>query len=326
MTRPLCVVLDDYQQAATRFADWSRLAIERVIYDRHFETEAELLAAIGDASIVVAMRERTPFSRPLLEKLPRLKLLCTTARRNPSIDLRAAEALGITVCGTDALQHPTPELTWGLILALLRDIPREDANLRAGGRWQLSVGVDLHGKTLGLLGLGMAGARVARVGLAFGMRVIGWSNNLTAARCAELGVEQVSKDRLLAESDILSIHTQLSRRTVGLIGRAELATMKPTAYLVNTSRGFIVEEEALIEALESGQLAGAALDVYEREPLPLDHPLRRTRNTVLTPHLGYVSEDNYRIFFAQTVENIAAWLGGSVTRRMDPEINIDRSR
>jgi phosphoglycerate dehydrogenase-like enzyme len=306
-------------------ADWSATGVEPVVYDRHFDTEAALLQAISPFEIVVAMRERTAFPRAILSRLPNLKLLVTTGRRNPSIDLQAAQELGITVCGTDALHHPTAELTWALILALVRHVPHEDANVRNGGHWQTRVGIDLRGKTLGLLGLGRLGAQVAKVGQAFGMKMIAWSNNLTRERCAEVGVDCVSKDDLVARSDILSIHTQLSRRTEGLIDRPEFEKMKRTAYLINTSRGFIVRESALLDALERGLIAGAGLDTYEVEPLPLDHPLRRAPNTVLTPHVGYVSEDNYRLWFSQVVENIAAWTKGKVIRRMDPAINVDRS-
>lgn len=323
MTR--CVILDDYQRVALKMADWSALDLDIVVHDRLFQSEEALLAAIGEAEVIVAMRERTAFPRAILSRLPKLKLLATTGRRNPAIDLRAAQELGITVCGTVPLDYPTAELTWALILALVRHIPHEDANMRKGGHWQNRVGIDLHGKTLGLLGLGTLGKQVAKIGQAFGMKTIAWSNNLTPERCAEAGVRYVSKDALIAESDILSIHTQLSRRTEGLIDRPEFESMKRTAYLINTSRGFIVRESALLEALERGLIAGAGLDVYNLEPLPLDHPLRRAPNTVLTPHVGYVSEDNYRLWFGQIVESIAAWRKGKVIRRMDPAINVDRS-
>ena len=320
-----CAILDDYQNVALKMADWRAAGVEVTAYDEHFATEEAARLAMDGFEIVVARRERTPFRRELLEQLRSLKLLQTTGRRNPSIDIRAAEALGIAVCGTDALHHPTAELTWALILGLLRHIPHEQENMRSGGRWQTRVGVDLNGKTLGLLGLGTLGTQVARIGQAFGMKVIAWSSNLSSGRCAELGVEYVSKDELVRRSDILSVHTQLSRRTEGLIGRAELAMMKRSAYLINTSRGFIVREDALVEALREGLIAGAALDVFETEPLPIEHPLRGLANVLLTPHVGYVSEDNYRLWYGQVVENIAAWRKGTVLRRLDPAQNVDRS-
>ncbi len=320
-----CAVLDDYQGVAHSLADWDKLNIETIFFNKHFFDETSLVDAIKDCDIVVAMRERTLFDRSLLEKLSNLKLLVTTARRNPSIDIRAAESLGIAVCGTDAKTYPTAELTWALIFALVRHVPFEDTQMRVGKNWQMKVGVDVYGKILGLLGLGTIGIRVARVALAFDMKVIAWSNNLTKERCEENHVEYVSKDELIARSDILSIHTQLSKRTEGLIGHREFAKMKPSAYLINTSRAFIVNEQALLDALDRKLIAGAGIDVYESEPLPLDHPFRIRTNTVLTPHIGYVSEDNYRMWFSQIVENIESWLVGKVIRRMDPTININRS-
>jgi phosphoglycerate dehydrogenase-like enzyme len=321
-----CAILNDYQHVALAMADWSGVAgeIDIAVFDHHLAEQA-LAAALQDFDIVVLMRERTPFPASLFERLPRLKLLVTTGRRNPSVDIAAAAAHGVVACGTGSLNHPTAELTWRLILALLRHIPREDGNLRAAGSWQLTVGVDLKDKTLGILGLGILGAQVAKVGQAFGMSVIAWSNNLTAARCAEIGVRHVDKPELLAGSDILTIHTNLSRRTVGLIGAAELAAMKPTAYLVNTSRGFIVDEAALVEAVRSRRIAGCALDVFDQEPLPPDHPLRSLPNTVLTPHLGYVTEDNYRLFFRLVVEDIRAWLDGAPIRLLETATQLDRS-
>ncbi len=321
-----CVILDDYQHVALRSADWSVLDADVVVHHTHFDTEESLLAAIADADVVVAMRERTAFPRALLAKLPRLKLLTTMARRNPSIDVRAAEELGITVCGTNSLDYPTSELTWGLILGLVRHIPQDDADMHRGGPWQPRAGIGLRGRTLGLLGLGRLGSEVAKVGQAFGMKTIAWSNNLNRERCEQCGVEHVSKDALIERSDVLSIHTQLSRRTEGIIDLPELRRMKRTAYLVNTSRGFIVREKALIEALETGLIAGAALDNYETEPLPLDHPLRSAPNLLLTPHTGAFAMDNHTLWYGQTVENIASWMKGVVIRRMDPAINVDRSQ
>jgi D-3-phosphoglycerate dehydrogenase len=320
-----CAVLDDYQNAALRFADWGPTGVELTVHNEHFSSAEALRAAIRDFEIVVAMRERTPFDRALLETLPNLKLLQTTARRNPAIDLHAAETLGILCCGTDALPYPTAELTWALILSLTRDIPHEQSNFRAAGPWQTRVGRDLNGRTLGVLGLGTLGVQVARIGQAFGMHVIAWSHHLRPEGCAALGVEYVSKPALVRRSDVLSIHTQLSRRTENLIDWDDFAAMKPSALLINTSRGPIVREAALVEALSTERIAGAGLDTFDVEPLPEAHPFRSLPNVVATPHMGYVSEDNYRLWFGQIVENICAWLDGRVLRRMDPARNVNRA-
>ncbi len=320
-----CAVLDDYQNAALRFADWGPTGLELTVFNEHFADTKALREATGEFEIVVAMRERTPFDRALLESLPRLRLLQTTARRNPSIDLHAAEQLGIVCCGTDALPYPTAELTWGLILGLTRDIAHEVANFRAAGPWQTRVGRDLNGRTLGVIGLGTLGVQVARIGQAFGMRVIAWSHHLQSDQCAALGIEPVSKPDLVRRSDVLSIHTQLSRRTENLIDWDDFAAMQPSALLINTSRGSIVREAALLHALRSGQIAGAGLDTFDVEPLPQDHPLRSLPNVLATPHMGYVSEDNYRLWFGQIVENICAWREGRVLRRMDPARNVNRA-
>jgi phosphoglycerate dehydrogenase-like enzyme len=308
-------ILDDYQGVALQMADWGTLptGTELQVFRQHLADEVAVAERLADVEVVVAMRERTPFPRRLLERLPKLRLLVTTGMRNASIDLAAATERGIVVCGTGGVGGATAELTWGLILALLRQIPREDAATR-GGAWQVSVGVGLHDKTLGVLGLGNLGSRVATVGRAFGMRVVAWSQNLTAARAAEVGATLVGKDELLAQADILSIHLVLSERTRGLIGARELGLMKPTAYLVNTSRGPIVDEAALIDALRRGAIAGAALDVFDVEPLPADHPLRSLPNTVVTPHLGYVTAETYRVFFGDAVEDIRSFLAGTPVR------------
>jgi phosphoglycerate dehydrogenase-like enzyme len=322
-----CAVLDDYQHAALRMADWSGVEerVDVTVFDHHLEGDDALVAALDDFEIIVLMRERTPFTRSLFERLPKLKLVVTTGNRNPSIDLVAARDHGVLTCGTGALVQPTAELTWGMIIGLLRHIPREDANVRAGGAWQLTVGGDLKGKTLGIIGLGKLGRSVARVAHAFDMEAIAWSQNLTAADAATAGARYASKDEVVAQSDVLSIHTNWSRRTTGLIGRDELRRMKPTAILVNTSRGPIVDEAALIAALSQGWIAGAALDVFDHEPLPADHPLRTLPNTLLTPHLGYVTEDNYRIFYGEAVEDILAFLDGAPIRLLRAEDQIDRS-
>jgi phosphoglycerate dehydrogenase-like enzyme len=304
-------VLDDYQRVAHRFADWSRLDGHDVtFFHEPLDDPARVLEPFD---VVCAMRERTPFPAELLERLPNLRLLVTTGMRNASIDLEAAARQGVTVCGTEGSWQATTELAFGLMLALARNIPLEDAAIRAGG-WQTTVGVSLDGKTLGVVGLGRLGSAAARIGAAFGMRLIAWSENLAPERAAECGAELVSKDELFANADFVTIHLVLSRRTRGLIGAHELGLMKPTAFLVNTSRGPIVDEAALLEALEAGTIAGAGLDVFDREPLPVDHPLRSAPNTVLTPHLGYVTEDTYRLFYEQTVENIEAFFAGQSVR------------
>ena len=306
-------LLDDYQHVALNMADWTVLDEEIVAFSDHLDDESELAARLAGFDAVVAMRERTPFRETLLRQLPDLKLLVTTGMRNASIDVDAAIRHGVVVCGTRGEPHPTAELTWGLILALLRHIPREDAATRAGA-WQTSLGSGLAGKTLGLMGLGRLGSRVAAVGLAFGMRVIAWSQNLDDSRAAEVGVERVSKEALLAESDVLSVHLVLSDRTRGLIDADALAHMKPNAVLINTSRGPIVDEAALVEALRGGVIAGAGLDVFDTEPLPTSHPLRSLPNTVITPHLGYVTRETYAIFYADAIEAIAAFRSGAPIR------------
>ena len=311
-------ILDDYQNVARRMADWASLpGTDVVVFADHLKDAGAVVARLADFDAVVAMRERTAFPRALLERLPKLKLLVTTGMRNASIDVAAATERGIVVCGTAGLPYPTAELTWGLILALMRRIPIEDRATREG-QWQVSCGLGLNGKTLGVIGLGGLGSRVAKVGRAFEMDVIAWSQNLTEARAAEVGAKLVSKDELLSRADVASIHLVLSDRTRGLIGARELSLMKPTAYLVNTSRGPIVDEGALVAAVRGGRIAGAGLDVYDDEPLPLDHPLRNLRNTVITPHLGYVTEEGYRIFYGHALEDVKGWLAGQPVRVLKP--------
>jgi phosphoglycerate dehydrogenase-like enzyme len=267
--------------------------------------------------VVVAMRERTPFPRSLLERLPRLRLLVTTGARNAAIDLAAAADRGVTVCSTGA--HPTGpvELTWELILAVARHVPEEDAGVRAGG-WQRTVGTDLVGATFGVVGLGRLGTRVARIGQAFGMDVVAWSQHLTDERAAEAGVRRVDRAELFGTADVVTVHLVLSDRTRGLVGRDELAAMKPGAILVNTSRGPIVDDAALLAALHEGRIGGAGLDVYDREPLPADAALRSAPRTVLTPHLGYVTRDTYTVFYRDAVEDVAAFLRGEPVREIRP--------
>jgi phosphoglycerate dehydrogenase-like enzyme len=307
-------VLDDFQGVASGLADWGSLPETEVVFFRDHVTQTDrLVDLLRPFDALIAMRERTPFPRPLLGRLPRLRLLVTTGMRNASIDMRAAAELGITVCGTGGSATNTAELTWALILAVVRKVPAEDTSVRAGG-WQLSVGADLAGRTLGVLGLGRIGSRVARVARAFDMNVIAWSQNLSAEAATAAGAVRVEKQELFARSDVLTIHLVLSERTRGLVGAAELALMKPTAFLVNTSRGPIVDEAALIDVLKEDRIAGAGLDVYDVEPLPLDHPLRNLHRTVVTPHLGYVSWDAYQTFFGEAVEDVAAFLTGRPLR------------
>jgi phosphoglycerate dehydrogenase-like enzyme len=319
MPKLRCAILDDYQKVALTLADWSSIseAVEAVPLHRRFEQEDDLVAAIEGCEIVVIMRERTPFRAPLFDRLPRLKLLVTTGMRNASIDLAAAAAHGVTVCGTASRTEPPSELTWALILGLARHLVPESNTLRGNGPWQSTVGMDLQGRRLGLLGLGKIGSRVARVGVAFGMEVVAWSQNLTRERTEAVGVGlAASKEELLETSDFVSIHLVLSVRTRGLIGAAELRRMRPTAYLINTSRAPIVDREALVEALRSGWIAGAGLDVFETEPLPADDPLRSLPNVLATPHLGYVTQGNYGVYYREAVEDIQAFLAGSPIRKL----------
>lgn len=308
-----CAILDDYQNVALSMADWSAVndRIELKVFNHHFESKDELVDAIIDCEIIVIMRERTPFQRELLERLPNLKLLVTTGMRNNSIDFAAAAEFGVMVCGTRGGGEGTTELTWALILGLARKLVLENEALRSGG-WQSTIGVDLKGKRLGLLGLGHIGTNVARIGQAFGMEVMAWSQNLTAEKAEAAGVTLASsKEELLESSDIVSIHLVLGDRTRGLIGARELERMRPTAYLINTSRGSIVDQEALLEALRSCQIAGAGIDVFEQEPLPQDDPFRSLPNVLATPHIGYVTEAAYRGFYEGIVADIEAYLNGS---------------
>jgi phosphoglycerate dehydrogenase-like enzyme len=308
-------ILDDYQNVALSMADWDGLrpSLQIQTFRDTLKSEDAVAERLRDFEIVVAMRERTAFRRSLLERLPKLKLLVTTGMVNASIDKKAAAERGIIVSGTTSLRHPTAELTWGLMLALARNITREDAGMR-NGAWQTTVGISLHGKVLGILGLGKLGSQVAVFGKAFMMDVIAWSENLTIEHADSLGVQRVEKQELFRRADFLTIHTVLSKRTRGLVGPDELAAMKSTSYLINTSRGPIVEERALMAALETGKIAGAALDVYDLEPLPADHALRRLENVILTPHLGYVTDENYRAFYGEAAENVRAFLAGKPIR------------
>ncbi|MCS0604970.1 D-2-hydroxyacid dehydrogenase family protein [Streptomyces sp. LP11] len=314
-----CAVLDDYQGVATSVADWSVIEdrVEVVALREHLDGEDALAAALAGFDIVVTLRERVPFPGTLLARLPRLRLLIASGMRNTVIDYAAAEEHGVTVCGTASAGTPPVEMTWALLLGLARGIVAENAAMRAGGPWQSTVGADLHGSRLGLLGLGRIGGRVARVGLAFGMRVSAWSQNLGAERAAEVGVElAASKEELLADSDFVSVHLALGDRTRNLVGTAEFALMKPTAFLVNTSRAAIVDQDALLAALHEGRIAGAGVDVFDTEPLPAGHPMRTAPRLLATPHLGYVSRANYATYYGEAVEDIEAYLAGSPVRRL----------
>jgi phosphoglycerate dehydrogenase-like enzyme len=304
-------ILDDYQNVALQMADWSPLAGRATItiFNDHLDEPDALAARLAPFEVVCVMRERTPLTRGLLERLPRLKLIASTAFRNASIDLQAARERAIVVANTGYDSTPTIEMTWALILASARHVAAENASLRSGG-WQRRIGNDLKGKTLGVLGLGNIGGEVARIGHAFGMRVIAWSENLTAEKATAAGAELVRKEELFRQSDVLTIHLVLGRRSRGLVGAAELALMKPRAWLVNTSRGPIVDDSALTTALREHRIAGAAVDVFDVEPLPADHPYRSLDNMLATPHIGYVSQNLYRAFYGDTVRNIVAWLDG----------------
>ncbi|MER5811038.1 D-2-hydroxyacid dehydrogenase family protein [Streptomyces sp. NPDC002033] len=312
-----CAVLDDFQSVATEVADWGPVAdeVEVVCFSEHFDSEDALAEALAGFEIVVTLRERVPFPGSLIARLPGLRLLVASGMRNSVIDFEAAARHGVTVCGTASASTPPVELTWALLLGLARGIVPESAALRAGGPWQSTLGADLYGRRLGLLGLGKIGERVARVGLAFGMEVVAWSQNLTKERADEVGVTlAASKEELLRTSDFVSVHLALGERTRGLIGAPELALMRPTGYLVNTSRAAIVDQDALLAALRGGTIAGAGLDVFDVEPLPADHPVRTAPRLLATPHLGYVSRGNYATYYGQAVEDIRAYLDGEPVR------------
>jgi phosphoglycerate dehydrogenase-like enzyme len=302
-------VLDDYQNVALSLADWSALD-ERAtvtVFNDHLADSDAVVGRLKPFDVVCVMRERTPMTRAAIERLPKLRLIASTAMRNASIDVKAAEERGVQVVHTGYTSAPTIELTWALILGGARNLVAENASLRSGG-WQQTVGDDMAGRTLGLLGLGNVGGAVAKIGVAFGMKVIAWSQNLTTERAAEVGATRVSKEQLFQEADVLSIHLVLSDRTRGIVGAAELALMKPTARLINTSRGPIVVEADLIAALKEKKIAGAAIDVFDQEPLPLEHPFRKLPNLLATPHIGYVSRALYERFYQDTVANIRRWL------------------
>lgn len=303
-------ILDDVERVAISCADWRSLGAEEVVaFERHVDDVIELGTLLAGFDVLVVQRERTRISADLLGRLPALRLVVTTGVRNASIDLAACAAQGVVVCSTGGTQSPVVEHAWALILAALRDVPSRDASMRRG-EWQPTAGRALEGRTLGLLGLGRTGTRMARIGVAFGLDVIAWSENLTSETAIERGARRVEKDELFLTSDIVSVHQMLSPRSRGLVGEAELRLMRPDAWLVNTSRGPVVDEAALVRALADGWIAGAALDVFDDEPLPAEHPLRLLPNTVLTPHVGYVTVDNYRDWFTTALARIAAWRDG----------------
>jgi phosphoglycerate dehydrogenase-like enzyme len=309
-------ILDDYQNVAMKFADWSKISkdVDIKVFNAPLDGPDAVIKALQGFAIVVGMRERTPFPRKVIEALPNLKLLITTGARNNSFDVKACAERGVTVCGTGAAGSPTTGIAFGLMLELTRRIGSENARLKAGEPWQVTIGRDLEGLTLGILGLGKLGQRAATVGKAFGMRTIAWSQNLTEDKAKAAGADPVSKEDLFRNADFITIHLVLSDRSRGLVGAKELGLMKKTSYLINTSRGPIVDEKALIAALQNNAIAGAGLDVFDVEPLPLNHPFRKMDNVVITPHLGYVSEQNYRKYFPDIVEDIRAWLDGKPVR------------
>jgi phosphoglycerate dehydrogenase-like enzyme len=302
-------ILDDYQNVALSSADWSAVAkkADITVFNDHIDQTDALIERLLPFDAVCVMRERTPLRRDIIERLPRLRFIASTGPRNISIDMAAANERGILVANTGYRSTPTIELTWALILASARHLVEESNSIRAGG-WQTSIGHELGGRVLGVLGLGNVGGEVARIGRAFGMKIIAWSQNLTAETAAAAGAELVTKDELFRRADVVTIHLILSERTRGLVGAAELALMKPTARLVNTSRGPIVDEQALIEALRARTIAGAAVDVFDTEPLPAKHPFRSLENLLATPHIGFVAEDLYRTFYGDAAAAIAAWI------------------
>jgi D-3-phosphoglycerate dehydrogenase len=318
MTRLRCAILDDYLNLAMAVADWSKISdrVDVTVFNQPFASAEAAASALKDFEIICAMRERTPFPRTLFAALPKLKLLITSGMRNAAIDTDAVKDHNVVLCGTQWARDPTAGLTIGLILELTRSIGRENARMHAGEPLQKFVGIEIEGKTLGVVGLGKLGAKVSGIAKTLGMNVIAWSPNLTPERCKDAGVGYATKEELFATADIITIHMVLSQRSRGLVGAADLARMKPTSYLVNTARGPIVDETALLETLQQQKIAGAAVDVFSVEPLPVDHPFRKLDNIVLTPHLGYVTLEGFRAHYGQMVEGIDAWIKGEPVRRL----------
>jgi len=318
MPRLRCAILDDYLNLSLTVADWSKVTdrVDITVFNHPFASQEAAASALRDFEIICAMRERTPFQKGLFAALPKLKLLITSGMRNAAIDMEAAKDHNVVLCGTQWARDPTAPLTMGLILELTRNIGRENARMHAGEALQKFVGIEIEGKTLGVVGLGKLGGKVSKLAQAFGMNVIAWSPNLTPERCKEVGVGYASKEELFATADVITVHVVLSQRSRGLVGAADLARMKPAAYLVNTARGPIVDEMALLETLRRKKIAGAAVDVFSVEPLPVDHPFRKLDNLVLTPHLGYVTEESFHNHYRQMVEGIDAWFNGEPARKL----------
>jgi D-3-phosphoglycerate dehydrogenase len=318
MTQLRCAILDDYINLSRQIADWSKVEdrIDITVFNEPFASPEAAAHALKDFEIICAMRERTPFPRTLFAALPKLKLLITSGMRNAAIDMEAAKDHGVVLCGTQWARDPTAPLTMGLILELTRNIGRENAWMHAGEPLQKLVGIEIEGKTLGVIGLGKLGTKVSKLAQAFGMNVIAWSPNLTPERCREAGVGFATKEELFSTADIITVHVVLGPRSRGIVGTEDLARMKPTSYLVNTARGPIIDEMALLKTLQERKIAGAAIDVFSVEPLPVDHPFRKLDNIVLTPHLGYVTEESFRNHYRQMVEGIDAWFKGEVLRKL----------
>ena len=318
MTRLRCAILDDYLNLSLKLADWSKIEdrVDVTVFNQPFASPEAAVSALKDFEIILAMRERTPFPRAMFDQLPKLKLLITSGMRNAAIDMAAAKDKGVVVCGTNWPRDPTAALTIGMILELTRNIGRENARMHAGEYLQKHVGIEIDGKTLGVVGLGKLGAKVSTIAKTFGMNVIAWSPNLTAERCKEVGVTYATKEELFSTADIITIHMVLSDRSRGLVGAADLARMKPTSFIVNTARGPIIDEMALLETLKARKIAGAAVDVFSVEPLPVDHPFRKLDNLVLTPHLGYVTQETFIAHYTQMVEGIDGWFKGEPVRKL----------
>jgi phosphoglycerate dehydrogenase-like enzyme len=318
MTRLRCAILDDYLNISLKLADWSKIEdrVDVTVFNQPFASPEAAVSALKDFEIILAMRERTPFPRAMFDQLPKLKLLITSGMRNAAIDLAAAKDKGVVVCGTNWPRDPTAALTMGMILELTRNIGRENARMHAGEYLQKHVGIEIDGKTLGVVGLGKLGAKVSTIAKTFGMNVIAWSPNLTAERCKEVGVTYATKEELFSTADIITIHMVLSDRSRGLVGAADLARMKPTSFIVNSARGPIIDEMALLETLKARKIAGAAVDVFSVEPLPVDHPFRKLDNLVLTPHLGYVTQETFIAHYTQMVEGIDGWFKGEPVRKL----------
>jgi D-3-phosphoglycerate dehydrogenase len=318
MTRLRCAILDDYLNLSLKLADWSKIEdrVDVTVFNQPFASPEAAVSALKDFEIILAMRERTPFPRAMFDQLPKLKLLITSGMRNAAIDMAAAKDRGVVVCGTNWPRDPTAALTMGMILELTRNIGRENARMHAGEYLQKHVGIEIDGKTLGVVGLGKLGAKVSSIAKTFGMNVIAWSPNLTAERCKEVGVTYATKEELFSTADIITIHMVLSDRSRGLVGAAELGRMKPTSFIVNSARGPIIDEMALLETLKARKIAGAAVDVFSVEPLPVDHPFRKLDNLVLTPHLGYVTQETFIAHYTQMVEGIDGWFKGEPVRKL----------